>query len=48
MTAIRTAIRIKIYRFIRRSSGKARTVHGIVAEVMTMYIKRQEGRTLRG
>ncbi len=34
MTAIRTVIRIIIYGFTRRSSGRLRTVHEIVAEVM--------------
>jgi hypothetical protein len=34
MTAIRTVIRIIIYGFTKRSSGRVRTVHEIVAEMM--------------
>ena len=34
ITAIRKGIRIIIYGFTRRSSGRVRTVHGIVAVVM--------------
>ena len=36
MIAIRTGIRIIIYGFTRRSSGRLRTVHEIVAVVRTM------------
>ena len=36
MTAIRKGIRVIIYGSTKRSGGRARTVHGIVARVMTM------------
>ena len=48
MTAIRKGIRIIIYVFTRRSSGRARTVSWNCCGSDGKDVKRQEGMIIRG
>jgi hypothetical protein len=48
MKAIRTGIRIIIYEFTRRSSGKARTVSWNCCKIDSEDVKRLERLIIRG